>query len=109
MRRGLRPDGTGNASPGRATEWVLTGGAAIETVLIAALALLVVGTPGDTGRGRLIEALERLNGLLRLPLDIVLPGTGELMRQGLAILLYGGGLLALAGTTSWVERRRALV
>ena len=108
MRGVFRLDGTGNASPARVTEWVLIGAAAIETILVAALALLFVGATGGDGAGPgVIGTLERLNALLLFPLGIVLPGLDPVARQVGAVLLYGGLFLALAGATSWLERQRA--
>ncbi len=86
---------------------MLTGAAAIETVLVAALALLFVGTTGDGGGPSVIGTVERLNALLLFPLGIVLPGLDPVARQVGAVLLYGVLSLALAGATSWLERRRA--
>ena len=110
MRGVFGLDGTGNASPARVTEWVLTGAAAIETILVAALALLFVGaTDGDGAGVSVAGTAERLNALLLVPLRIVLPGVSPVARQVVAIAVYGALLLALAGATSWVERRRAFV
>ena len=111
MRGGLRPDGVRNASPARVTEWVLIGAAAIETILVAALALLVAGGRGSGGSGArsgVIGAFERLNAPLLLPLDVLLPGADALARQIAAILLYAVCFVVLAGAASWIERRRAL-
>ena len=110
MRGVFRLDGTGNASPARVTEWVLTGAAAIETILVAALALLFVGATGGDGGGLSVAGtVERLNALLLVPLRTVLPGVSPVARQAVAVVVYGALFLALAGATSWVERRRAFV
>ena len=110
MRGVFGLDGTGNASPARVTEWVLTGAAAIETILVAALALLFVGATGGDGGGLSVAGtVERLNALLLFPLRTVLPGVSPVARQAGAVVVYGALSLALAGATSWVERRRAFV
>jgi hypothetical protein len=110
MRGVFRLDGTGNASPARVTEWVLTGAAAIETILVAALALLFVGpVGGDGGAPGVAGTVERLNALLLFPLRAVLPGVSPMARQVGAVAVYGALSLVLAGVTSWVERRRAFV
>ena len=110
MRGGLRPDGMRNASPARVTEWVLIGAAAIETILVAALALLFVGATGGDGAGVSVAGtVERLNALLLVPLRTLLPGVSPVARQAVAVVVYGALFLALAGAMSWVERRRAFV
>ncbi len=89
---------------------MLTGAAAIETILVAALALLFVGATGGDGGGLSVAGtVERLNALLLVPLRTVLPGVSPVARQVGAVAVYGALCLALAGTTSWVERRRAFV
>ena len=92
------------------TEWVLTGAAAIETILVAALALLFVGATAGDGEGLSVAGtVERLNALLLVPLRTLLPGVSPVARQAGAVVVYGVLFLALAGATSWVERRRAFV
>ena len=105
---GLR--GTGSASWAVVTEGILALAAAVETVLLAAL-VLVIGRVG-AGSG-LTAVLWRVNGALlrpfdRLPFAFPVFGAEAGGRQIVAALGYGIFLLTLAGAISWFGRRRAL-
>ena len=101
--------GTVNASPGGATEGVVLLAAAVETILIAGLALALT----NAGVGSVALA-----GFLRLH-DIVLgpfallPSPGEarfaaIGQQLAAITGYGFFFMLLIGGVSWFDRRRLL-
>lgn len=85
-------------------------GAALETLLLAALAL--IGARVHRGHG-MVDLLLRLNDLLVRPFG-ALPGlaaptaTGVVIRQFAAIAAYGAVCLLCAGIIAWFDRRRRL-
>lgn len=92
------------------TEGLLLVVAAVETLLVAGLALIAGGV--DRGSG-VVEALRRVNDLLIRPFTLLpflsSPSTTDaLPRQIVAIVVYGAGLLLCVGVVSWLDRRRAL-
>lgn len=97
--------GTGNASEPWATTVLLVCAAVVEAVLLAGLALAISGV--GTGSA-VVTAFERLHRLLLRPFAILLPGLGGVARQLVALLSYSLLLVLLVGTSSWVERRRAV-
>ncbi len=92
------------------TEGLLLIAAAVETLLVAGLALIAGGV--ERGGGVVGEFL-RVNDLLIRPFTL-LPffsppsTTTALPPQIAASLAYGAGLLLCAGIVSWLDRRRAL-
>ena len=106
--RQFEPRGTVNASLFGATEGVLLLAAAVETVLIAGLALLI----SRVGIGSVARALFlRLNDLLLGPFGLLLSSAGgvgaDIGRQAVAVLGYGLFFLLIIGGVSWLDRRRA--
>ena len=99
--------GTVNASVFGATEGVLLLAAAVETSLIAGLALTV----SRVGAGSAIGAFFlRLNEFLLGPFALI-PSFGAEMvvaitRQTAAVLGYGLFFLLIIGGVSWLDRRR---
>jgi len=99
------PRGIGNASSASLTEWLLVCAAAVETILVAVLALIVAGVSEGSGA---VAALARCNALLLAPLRFLPASLSAAVRQGTAVAVYGFVFLALIGTSSWFERQRAL-
>jgi hypothetical protein len=104
----FQPRGTVNASIFSATEGVLLLAAAVETSLLAGLALTVsrVGTGSATGAFFL-----RLNEFLLGPFALI-PSFGAEMvvaitRHTAAVLGYGLFFLLIIGGVSWLERQRS--
>jgi hypothetical protein len=101
--------GTGNASPINATEGVLLLAAAVETILVAGLALGISGV----GAGSVtVTTFLRVNDLLLGPFA-ALGGTGGgratlVVQQLAAVLGYGLVFLLIIGGVSWLDRRRLL-
>src|SRR5262249_20349137 len=101
--------GTGNASPINATEGVLLLGAAVETILVAGLALNISGV----GVGSVtIGTFLRGNDLLLGPFAALPRADGGpaalIVQQIGAILGYGLFFLLIVGAVSWLDRRRLL-
>lgn len=103
----FEPRGTVNASVFGATEGVLLLAAAVETSLLAGLALTIsrVGTGSASGAFFL-----RLNALLLGPFALI-PSVGAgamamVGRQAAAVLGYGLFFLLIIGGVSWLDRRR---
>lgn len=97
--------GTERASLSIATEGCLLFAAALETIIIAGLALKIT----DAGRGSVTIALFlRLNDLLVQPLGLLPPLAGAIGRQIAAAVIYGVIAVAVAATIAWVDRRQAL-
>ena len=101
--------GTGNAAFLAAAEWVLYLAAAVETILFAGLVVLASRVePGSA----LVPAYLRLNALVLGPFThIPVPASAflaGLVRQVLAILVYGGLFGGMLGGLSWLGRRQAL-
>jgi hypothetical protein len=100
--------GTVNASPVGAAEGVVLLAAAVETILLAGLAITVVGV--GTGSAILAGFL-RLHGIVFGPFALVpLPGGARFAAIGQqfgAALGYGLFFLLLIGGVSWLERRRS--
>jgi uncharacterized protein YggT (Ycf19 family) len=103
----FEPRGTVNASVFGATEGVLLLAAAVETSLIAGLALTIsrVGVGSTIGTFFL-----RLNDFLLGPFALIPSfGTGAFAtvgRQSAAVLGYGLFFLLLISGVSWFDRRR---
>ena len=101
--------GTGSAALLAAADWVLYLAAAVETILLAGLVVLASRVePGSL----IVPAYLRLNALVLgpfahvpVPASVVLAG---LVRQVLAILVYGGLFGGMLGGLSWLGRRQAL-
>ena len=103
----FEPRGTVNASLFGATEGVLLLAAAVESVLIAGLVLLI----SRVGSGSVVAALFlRLNDLLLGPFGLLFSsaeGIGAAIgRQAAAVLGYGLFFLLIIGGVSWLDRRR---
>jgi hypothetical protein len=99
----------GNASPINATEGVLLLAAAVDTILVAGLAILASGV----GTGSVTVALFlRLNDLLLGPFAAVPAPAGAraaiIVPQAAAIVGYGLLFLLLIAGVSWLDRRRLL-
>ena len=110
MSRQTGHRGTGNASLAGVREGLLIVAAAAETVLLAALVLIVAGT----GQGsRVVARFLSLNAVLLRPFEPLpalsssTPAAGGL-RQIVAVVGYGAVLLVLVGVVAWLERRRDL-
>ena len=92
------------------TEGLLLVAAALETLLVAGLALIAGGVERGSGA---VGVLLRVNDLLIRPFTL-LPffsppsTTNALPPRIAACLAYGAGLLLCAGIVSWIDRRRAL-
>lgn len=105
---GLR--GTGHANLTGLTEGLLIAAAAVETLLLAGLALIASGV--DRGSG-VVEAFLRLNGLIIRPFALLpffsasSPGS-VLFQQVAAVLGYGAVFLIGSGIVAWFDRRQAL-
>lgn len=91
------------------TEGLLIIAAAMETLLVAGLALIAGGV--ERGGGVVGEFL-RVNDLLIRPFTLLPffspPSTTTALPQLAASLAYGAGLLLCAGIVSWLDRHRAL-
>jgi hypothetical protein len=103
----FEPRGTVNASLFGATEGVLLLAAAVESILIAGLALLV----SRVGIGSVAGALFlRLNDLLLGPFGLLFSsarGVGaDIGRQAAVVLGYGLFFFLIIGGVSWLDRRR---
>lgn len=105
MAASFRPRGTRNASTASVTEALLICTALVETVLVAGF-VLRAGRIGEGGT--ITEAFLQATALILLPFRFMPAAVSATVRQGLAIVVYGGGLLVLVGISSWLERRRAL-
>ncbi len=96
--------GIERASLTSATEGCLLLAAAVETVLLAGLALII----SHAGRGSVtIAAFLRLNQLLVKPLGLLVPSSLA-ARQIAAVLVYGILCAALTGAVAWLDRRQGL-
>lgn len=94
--------GTERASLTSATEGCLLLTAAVETILVAGLALI----GSRAGRGSLaVDAFLRLNALLVQPFS-ALPLAAPAARQIAAILAYAALCAALTGAVAWLDQRR---
>ena len=103
----FQPRGTVNASLFGATEGVLLLAAAVETSLIASLAL----TLGRVGAGSAVGTFFlRLNEFLLGPFALIPSFGAEMMvliaRQTAAVVGYGLFFLVIIGGVSWLERHR---
>ncbi|HEY8597660.1 MAG TPA: hypothetical protein VIL85_04475 [Thermomicrobiales bacterium] len=102
----FEPRGTVHASLFGATEGVLLLAAAVESVLIAGLALLL----SRVGIGSVVGALFlRLNDLLLGPFGLLYSSAGgagaTIGRQAVAVFGYGLFFLLIIGGVSWLDRR----
>ena len=96
--------GIERASLTSATEGCLLLAAAVETVLLASLALTI----SHAGRGSAtIAAFLRLNELLVKPFGR-LSLSHLAVRQFAAVIVYGALCAALTGTVAWLDRRQNL-
>lgn len=87
-----------------ATEGCLLLAAAVETVLIAGLALII----SHAGRGSVaVAAFLRLDELLVKPFAL-LSLSSLVVRQCAAIVVYGALCAALTGAVAWLDRRQGL-
>src|SRR5438067_1380595 len=75
------PRGIGNASSASLTEWLLVCAAAVETILVAVLALIVAGVGEGSGA---VATLARCNALLLAPLRFLPASLSAAVRQGTA-------------------------
>jgi hypothetical protein len=95
-----------HASPPGAIQGLLVLAAAVETILLASLALTI----GNVGRGSDVAgALARCNAALLRPLNLspALALTAPAaVQQVVATLGYAVAFLTLIGVVSWFERRR---
>lgn len=95
---------TPNTNSFAITDALLVAAAAVETILVAALALAVTGV----GDGSAITAtFLRFNELPVTPIRLAFGGLGMVPRQLLAIVAYGLLFTVLTGITSWYERGRS--
>lgn len=105
----FEPHGTGNASPSGATEGVLLLAAAVETILVAGLAIMIAGIGAGSAT---LGGFLRLNGILLGPFALFpWPGGARAVaigQQSGAVLGYGLFFLLLIGGVSWFDRRRLL-
>ena len=96
--------GTERASLTSATEGCLLLAAALETVLLAGLALNI----SHAGRGSVtIAAFLRLNEALVKPFAL-LPVASLTARLCAAVVVYGALCAALTGAVAWLDRRQDL-
>lgn len=105
----FEPRGTVNASLFGATEGVLLLAAAVETSLLAGLALTISGV----GVGSAIATFFlRLNDFLLGPFALIPSfgggGLATVGRQTAAVLGYGLFFLLIIGGVSWLDRRRII-
>lgn len=105
----FEPHGTGNASPLSATEGVLLLAAAVETILLAGLVLLIVRVGAGSAT---LDGFVWLNSILLGPFA-ALGGPGgthavAIGQQSGAVLGYGLFFLLLIGGVSWFDRRGLL-
>lgn len=105
----LERHGTVNASPIGATEGVLLLAAAVETLLLAGLVLVITGVGVGSA---VLPAFLRLQDLVLGPFALLpLPGgvrSVAIGRQLGAILGYGIFFSVIIGAVSWFDRRRLL-
>ena len=105
----LERHGTGNASPGGATEGVVLLAAAIETVLLAGLALALANVGAGSAA---LAGFLRLHDIVLGPFALLpLPGEARFVaigRQLGAVVGYGLFFVLLIGGVSWFNRRRLL-
>jgi hypothetical protein len=97
--------GTERASLTSATEGCLLLTAALETMLIAGLILIV----SRVGQGSAATTIFlRLNDALVAPLALLPPLAAPPIRQCVAIVGYGALLTLMTGVVAWFDRRQAL-
>ncbi len=105
----LERRGTVNASPVGAAEGVILLAAAVETILLAGLALAITGV--GVGSAALTGFL-RLHNIVLGPFALLpLPGGARFVaigQQSVAVLGYGLFFGLLIGGVSWFDRRRLL-